>query len=223
MVVKAIFGLLLAVASALGLHLIEITDQDRYFDRSRGDMRALARLVSQRHGSSTVTCSASNDYASGSSKTLMRSITLVETHLSSTAERLSEFAAVYLMSWLGLTVPDWSVGPAQIKPSTAIKAQDAADQVLETGGQKLTHMALRLLEPCQNYQAGLLVLSSISKRNNITSHELTKSDILTITHAYNTGNGAVELEGRVAVHLYQNLVYHTYQELRSLTLPNRSE
>ena len=224
MLTKSIVLTLCLIGAGLAGHIWEAMAQQRLMVRSGGDMRDYARLVLRNANPTPPPCTSSTHNDNSALQTLMRSITLVERHATSTMERIVESSFVYAAQYLNRWTPDFSLGPAQIRPSTARKALRNKNTEAVVSSTQDSDLAIQLLDPCDNFRIGIAVLSWIAETRGINAATLRRADIDIIARNYNAsasdeGQG---LKGRLAIKLYQELVYHIYEELLFQSLNPRA-
>lgn len=154
---------------------------------------------------------------------LMQAIIIAETHAAPRLERVFEAVVVRTADALHLPLPDLSIGPAQLRPATVLKAFDGRLQASAAIGTEAP-TAPQLLDHCESFRAGIGVIAWIARENGIALVDPNANEIRTIAHHYNGGSKALEasdIERALAVQLYGSLVYHIYQELTFRTLQEK--
>jgi len=212
---------LLALAvGVLICHFVDVVRRDQALARSGGDMALYARLLLRdAEPPPSCTCAADGSRAERNATRLMQAIIIAERHATPTLERAVETAVVWTAAALGLKPPDLSIGPGQIKPSTALAALGDTQETDELPAS----LAERLLDACGNLNTGARVILWIAATTGISLEEPGAREIQTIALYYNGGDDALDAsqaDRALALQLYGELVYQIYQELTFRTLQN---
>lgn len=203
-------------------HLVDVVRRDQLLARSGGDMALYARLLLRdAEPPPSCTCAADGSRAERNATRLMQAITIAETHATLMIERAVETAVVWTAAALGLKPPDLSIGPGQIKPSTALAA--LGNTQIPVAAEPPASLARRLLDTCGNLNIGARVILWIAATTGISLEEPGAWEIQTIARYYNGGDDALaasQADRALALQLYGELVYQLYQELTFRTLQN---
>lgn len=112
---------------------------------------------------------------------------------------------------MGLPPPDLSIGPAQIRISTATAA--ATDQLQEEI-QPTAGIALQLLSACGARSWARLILKKAASEKNIVTQPLRRADIDLLAGHFNGQKTYSNTESAIANYMYRELVYQVYQAIK---------
>jgi hypothetical protein len=115
----------------------------------------------------------------------------------------------------GLAPPDISIGPGQVRISTAVAAAQWAAvhhrDLLRLSKQEVME---RLLSVCGSRRLVVRVLEMLIDKGGLGDGSLDRQLIARLARLYNGQETIDGNESAIANHLYRELVYHVYQSLR---------
>jgi len=146
---------------------------------------------------------------------LARAIFAVETLASGPLERAAENLLVWGSLALGRVPPDFSIGPGQIRRSTAERARSAlrADE-LSVVPLVSREIIQALLKPCEALRIGSLILERDIHAQLDAQGLLPRPEILRAASIWNGQSSHDQGEASLAGLRYRELVYHTFIALR---------
>ncbi|MBU2583137.1 MAG: hypothetical protein KJ622_15620 [Alphaproteobacteria bacterium] len=153
---------------------------------------------------------------------LAGALAAVERLNTSIIEHAVEAAVVRAAVLAGLPVPDFSIGPGQIRPSTAAAAVRKIGSAEPEATQLATgrpQIALELLSECASLDWGVAVLKMLSPPRLAAAGEFSREAVMDLAGKYNSQFTAASNEAVVANYLYRELTYQVFQEYKFLLRP----
>jgi hypothetical protein len=147
---------------------------------------------------------------------LLEALTSVEALGRGRLQRGIEAFLVRTALRIGLPLPDFSVGPAQIRISTAMAAAQwaASGRRAPRSLANRNSIALDLLSPCGAREWGRLVLAMFASQTKTLIAPLDRAGILRLAALFNGQETVPDDEAAIAHYLYRELVYQVYQVFR---------
>ncbi|MGE0628002.1 MAG: hypothetical protein AB7O43_09285 [Hyphomicrobiaceae bacterium] len=180
------------------------------------DIRAAGKELAARHRASRARCQAVR--ASDEFDALADAVIAVEMLGTGPVQRWLEGVLVRGAVLSGLPVWDLSVGPAQIRVSTAVAAAGwAASERLASAGQgepDRNRIALELLSSCGARAWAGRVLMMLASQLQAGPASLDRDAVLRLAAAFNGQETVPDKEAAIAHYVYRELVYQVFQEIR---------
>jgi hypothetical protein len=149
---------------------------------------------------------------------LAKALIAVEKVATSRLERWLEEVVVRSAVAVHVAPPDWSIGPAQIRISTALAAARETDAPATSFATVITHKVpfsvTDLLSACGAQRHAISVIRWIAARNNVGLLQLGRASIIEIASRFNGQVTVPTDEAAIANHIYREFVYQVFQELR---------
>jgi hypothetical protein len=207
----------LPLLALLVAHLTDIASREgalRQFlnDRSQGITR-----IAKDYGVSAERCANEpmrDLYA------LAAALLTVETFVTPQLENWARAAIVDIAGSVG-TTPDFSIGPARIKLSTARMALNQSQSVEIRSYKSLSDAALarKLLSPCDSIQVASAILEHIRAQGSEYPTGIDRRFVRFAASSYNGQSKSTNsLEAILSAEIYFELVYDTFQHYRFLAL-----
>lgn len=124
-------------------------------------------------------------------------------------ESMIETVTVHASRWLGLTPPDFSYGPGQIRLSRAVSLTNEAKE--PSGGQTRTATASALLEPCAARGVARRLIAQardLQPNGANTKAVLNRARVIRLAAAYNAQAAPADEKAALAHHLFNRIAYH---------------
>lgn len=191
-------------------------------DDQRADIRAIAakspaaaaQLIASRFGAAQAVCHP--DIARSDIDNLISALFALERMSVSPFENTIERLALRASHWLGLTPPDFSYGPGQIRLSRAMALAPVQPAGLvgpepRMGRQTRIATALALLDGCSARTTARRLIKSALGRS-LTKGEATAkldhADITRLASFYNAQAKLADAEAALAHHVFNQIAYH---------------
>lgn len=149
-------------------------------------------------------------------QTAAQALFTVETAATSNTEYLLEWTIAWLSGAMGLSAPDLSYGPGQIRPSTLLGILAATEwrRTERDALQQAARQPLRLFDKCHALSLAALIIRGkydvpISKDSLIPRSQLEQ-----IARDWNGQQDLDNADALIAGLRYQRLVYEIFQRLR---------
>ncbi len=154
-------------------------------------------------------CAAEN--ISRDSAALLSALEAVEGFATSPVERTAETVIATATRFLRFEPPDLSYGPLQIRPSSVLRATNASPRIAT------------LLDRCAARATARQVIEREFDLSLGSGASLTRSEVFAIAALHNGQRHAERsVEHKLANHVYREIVYHLFQELRFSVRPRQS-
>jgi len=145
---------------------------------------------------------------------LARSLFTVESIAASWSERSFETTLTKAALALDMPVPDMSIGPGQIKPSTLKKALPDIARKAEWAGEPFSGLAGHLLEDCTALPIAAAIIQHHFKALPDEDGLLGRKEVMRIAELWNGQEKTLMPAGLVANARYKRLVYLIVLNLR---------
>lgn len=192
---------------------LQVLDKQRItdvFGRASGDLKTAAQLIHNENGFKR-DCSV--DWAEPEDVRLARAFVTLESFATTDLERIVERLVVRFLYSLGLPVPDMSLGEGQVKVSTVIS--ETLDQFGDLNPPPSGAIAMRLLEPCPNFEAAVSLVRALSRDAGASKGEaFSRAEVYEIAAGYNGQGKGAGLFGALSHTAYNELVFELYQIYR---------
>lgn len=210
----ALAVILLALTGSIVVALIDHEERQSIVRLAATDIQAAAGKLAQLHPATFKTCPTSSP--PGDLDLLADALAAVEQLGTSSFERAFEEAVVRLVSFTGSPAPDFSLGPGQIRPSTAQAAVRSASApgTVEAMAPSRQHIAFDLLSDCASHELGVLVLKMLLRTQAATEEQLSRKTIMLLAGEYNAQTTSLTSEAAIANYLYRELTYQVFQEYK---------
>lgn len=157
---------------------------------------------------------------------LARALIVVERFATSDLERLGERYAVFGLTSVGLSAPDFSLGVGQIKVSSLKEALNSG-YVIDIGraedlSDNSNELARQLFDPCIAHMAAELLVAKFVQLQRRGSKNFVRDDIVSIAAAYNGQSRESSLEGALSGAIYNELVYQIFLMYKFESLQDRA-
>ncbi|KUO63157.1 MAG: hypothetical protein APF80_14020 [Alphaproteobacteria bacterium BRH_c36] len=210
----ALVVILLALTGCVTLAYIDHDGRQSIIRLAATDIRAAASLLAQAHPAAPGTCTNSRQWSD--LDLLADALAAVEQLGTSRFEHALETLLVRIASFIGWPAPDFSMGPSQIRPSTAEAALRSAGAAGAPaypfpGRQQI---ARDLLCDCASHELGVLVLRMLLRKHPGSEAELSRETIMRLAGEYNAQVTSPTAEAAIANYLYRELTYQVFQELK---------
>ena len=193
--------------------IVEISEQDRVLNLSKGDPAVLAEMLLSRAELERHACGAEATANETDSDRLATAITVVESFATTRFHRTAESLVIHTAVWLGIAVPDLSIGEGQIRVSTAERALQTYDARVPSDIGERRKIALRLLDPCGGHRLGVLVLKLLATERGVATTALDHKKIVMLAAAYNGQSPARSPYDMVPNQTYNEVVYNLFLAL----------
>lgn len=168
---------------------------------------AAASLIAQRFGAADAVCHPAEPR--DDIDNLVSALFALERFGTSPFETTAEMMALRVSHWLGLTPPDFSYGPGQIRLSRALSLADVAKE--PSGSQTRTAMAWALLKPCAARRVARRLLAparDLKPNSANTKAVLDHARVVRLAAAYNAQAAPADGKAALAHHLFNRIAYH---------------
>jgi hypothetical protein len=207
-------GLLLAIG-VLAIFIAVVLGQAFLHEHRRADVLTTAAqspaeaasLIAQRFGAADAVCHPAEPR--DDIDNLVSGLFALERFGTSPFETTAELLALRVSHWLGLTPPDFSYGPGQIRLSRALSLANLAKE--PSGWQTRTAMASALLKPCTARRvARRLIAQARELKPNRARAEtvLSHARVVRLAAAYNAQATPADGKAALAHHLFNRIAYH---------------
>jgi len=205
----------LALGGLLAATYVEHEERQSVIRLAADDIQAAAKRLAKKYPFPPADCDLK--HSPTDLDLLAQALVAVEQLATSRFETVIEQASVRIAVLIGLTVPDFSLGPGQISPSTVEAALQRGGNSSDTqkSGPDRQQIAYDLLQICQSHQLGVAVLKSLSE---LGTSPLNRDEIMRIAGAYNAQLTTPSREAALANYLYRELTYPVFQELKFRSL-----
>ncbi|MBU2532295.1 MAG: hypothetical protein KKB37_06115 [Alphaproteobacteria bacterium] len=203
----------LAFGALAVFHVIDVDERQRIIQLAATDVRAAGRRIT----ANALKAPACEPARQGDDLSrLAEAVTIVETFASPRLERALEFLLVRTALLLWLPPPDFSIGPAQIRPSRAFEAARTgnAPSAASDSDKSAAAIAVDLLDRCSARRWARLVLRAYASASDARPGPLGRDEVVRLAAAYNGQRTTADDEAAVANYLYRELVYQVWQDLR---------
>ncbi len=139
----------------------------------------------------------------------------VESLSTGIVERKVEGWLVRLGHLTGLASPDFSIGPGQVRLSTAAAALHwGTAHNWPVSPLSKRELSEQLLSVCGSRLMIRLILEMLIQKDEKSTTPLDRRSIASLARLYNGQATTSGDEGTVANHIYRELIYHVFQDLR---------
>lgn len=210
----AVLWIVAGVCIALAVAVVLDLERRQKLARLVGaDMHAASEQLSARVASNVRRCGPAASRADIGN--LSDAFIAVESLGAGWVERIVEAWLVRAGRLTGLALPDISIGPGQVRISTAVAAAQWAAahhrDLLRLSKQEVME---RLLSVCGSRRLVVRVLEMLIDKGGLGDGSLDRQSIARLARLYNGQETIDGNEAAIANHLYRELVYHVYQSLR---------
>lgn len=208
-------AVLLALAALATLAYVDHEERQSIVGLVAKDVPAAAGRLAQRYPMPPKSCSIARPL--DDHDLLAGALAAVESLNTGFLERNIEEVLVRLAVFARLPVPDFSIGPGQIRPSTAKAAiRDGKAGGLSPGdlGSAQQAIALQLLDPCSALDWAARILKGYEPAPAAPTGRLNREAVMDLAGKYNSQMMAATNEAVVANYLYRELIYQVFQEYK---------
>lgn len=203
-IAAAIVMLVAGLAAAFVYH-----DQRRavIYRAAAGSPSAAARLIARDFGGGAAICHPAGDHDDHDN--LISALFALERFARSPLESRVERYAVFASRWLGISPPDLSYGPGQIRLSRALALTPTPGQSPERHAAQ--RMAFMLLDACAARAIARRVIEDALESTDAgrpAAERLAHPQILRAAASYNAQADPDTAEVALAHHLYNETAYH---------------
>ncbi|RIA54998.1 hypothetical protein [Dichotomicrobium thermohalophilum] len=178
-----------------------------------------AAAIAERFGAGTAVCHPTGP--TDDLDNLISALFALERFGVSPFETTAEALAVRVSGWLGLTPPDFSYGPGQIRLSRALSLAAVADD--PAGWKTQVATASKLLEPCAaRGVARRLIRQARHRRQGELDAEgaLDHGELDRLAAIYNAQDAPTDGKAALAHHLFNRIAYHLTLHYRYENTPD---
>lgn len=189
------------------IHLNEKAAISGVFSTSHGDMKKAAMLIHKSWEEQQQDCPFKNPQSKFSH--LTSALLALEHFATSKLERTTESLLIKTLLFMGLPLPDLSLGDGQIKATSVRKVLSSQGTIKDRDA-----IAKALLQPCKNrHMAELIMRHSVGPRES-EKKTFDRKAILKVAAHYNGQNPKSAAMARLSHAVYNELVYHLYHIFR---------
>ena len=211
---SAVLWLALGIGAILaGVAVLDLERRQKLIRLVGADLRAASERLSAQVAIDLGHCPALSSRAEIGN--LADAFIAVESLAASLPERTFEALLVDAARFAGVRLPDISIGPGQVRISTAMAAaRRVALQQRELQGLTEQEVAELLLSRCGSRRLVALVLEMKMDKHAVPAVPLDRKSIGALASSYNGQETTSDDEAAMANLLYRELVYHVFQDLR---------